>query len=110
MTSASLAAARNFYPRQLITITMNIALGLIVSTAKILLIPFKRMKTRSPPRPGKKKRPMQDDQNIGQLDGNDDPANLSSESEDENSFSASTQEPNADCGWYKKPMEKLGKA
>ena len=58
----------------------------------------------SPPR----KRKKAQDENIGQYDGNDDPNDWSSDSDDENPPPAPTTDP-ADCGWYKKPMPKIQK-
>ena len=111
MTNAIKVAANNFKTKELISKTLSKTLKLTRATLGLLFEPFKRMKIgrlkiRSARKnPGWKQKPR----NMGQYDGNDDPEEWSSDSEEENSISATTEDPNADSGWYKKPMKKYPK-
>ena len=115
MTNAVNMAARNFNTRQLTIKILSKTLRLVKITAELLMVPLKRMmpgrfKRRNihgepSPKPIPKPKPK----NMGQYDGNDDPGEWSSDNEEENNISATTEDPNPDCGWYKKPMEKYPK-
>ena len=102
-------AASNFNIRQLITKTLSTTLKLMRVTTELLMIPLKRMKIGRLKRRNVHKKPRPKPKNMGQYDGNDDSEDWSTDSEAENSFSATTEEPNVDCGWYKKLMEKQPK-
>ena len=111
MTNATKMAASNFSTKQLITKTLSKTLKLTRVTSELLMKPFKKMKIgrlsirNACKNPGWKQKPR----NMGQYDGNDDPEEWSTDSEEENSFTATTEDPNADSGWYKKPMKKYPK-
>ena len=109
MTNAIKMAASNFNIRQLITKTLSTTLKLMRVTTELLMIPLKRMKIGRLKRRNVHKKPRPKPKNMGQYDGNDDSEDWSTDSEAENSFSATTEEPNVDCGWYKKLMEKQSK-
>ena len=115
MTNATMVAARNFNSRQLITITLSKILKLVKSTVVLLMRPLGRMRlgrfTRGNMHRGKtpKPNPKPKPKNMGQYNGNDDPEEWSLDNEEENSFTATTEDPNPDCGWYKKPMKKYPK-
>ena len=109
MTNAIKMAASNFNIKQLITKNLSTTLKLMRVTAELLMKPFKRMKTGRLSRRNVRKNPRLKPKNMGQYDGNDDPEEWGTDSEEENSFTATTEDPNADCGWYKKPMEKYPK-
>ena len=111
MTNATKMAASNFSTKQLITTTLSNTLKLTRVTLELLINPFKKMKIgRLNIRSARKnQRWKQKPRNMGQYDGNDDPEEWSSDSEEENSFTATTEDPNADSGWYKKPMKNYPK-
>ena len=97
LTNATLTAATNyFYIKEHTTNILSILKTIIIKTVTLLIAPFRRMKFGkmggSPPRKKKKTQ----DENIGQYDGNDDPNDWSSDSDDENPPPAPTTEP-ADC-------------
>ena len=109
LTNAIFMAATNyFYTKEHINIALSILSTTIIKTVTLLITPFRRMKFGkmggSPP----KKRKKAQNENIGQYDGNDDPNDWSSDSEDENPPPTTTTDP-ADWGWYKKPMPKTQK-
>ena len=111
LTNAIKMAASNFNIRQQITNTISKTLNLIRATLELLFEPFKRMKIGRLNIKSARKNPRrkQKPRNMGQYDRNDDPEEWSSDSEEENSFSTTTEDPNADSGWYKKPMKKYPK-
>ena len=90
MTNATKMAASNFSTKQLITETLSKTLKLTRVTVELLIKPFKKMK-------------------IGRLNIRSDPEEWSSNSEEENSFTTTTEDLNANSGWYKKPMKKYPK-
>ena len=84
LTNAILTAATNyFYIKEHTTNALSTLTAAIKKSITILITPFRRMKFGkmggSPPR----KRKKAQDENIGQYDGNDDPNDWSSDSEDE---------------------------
>ena len=107
LTDATKMAAKNFNNKELLCKTLNKTLEAMKFILRLLLEPIRRMKIgrlkvkSARINQGKTHKPR----NIGQYDGNDDPAGWSSDSEEENSFTATTEDQNADCGWYKKPMK-----
>ena len=109
LTNAIFTAATNyFYIKEHTTNAISTLTTVIIKTVSLLKAPFRRMnfakRGRSPPRERKKAQ----DKNIGQYDGNDDPNDWSSYSDDENPPPAPTTYP-ADSGWFKIPMPETKK-
>lgn len=109
MTNAIITAAKNFSIEQTTTTILELSIGLMVTIGVYLLFPFRKMNIGRPKPPNKQEIPKSKHKYMGQLDGNDDLEYTSSENEDENSFTAHTEEREGNYGWIKKPTEKYPK-
>ena len=107
LTNAILMAATNyFYIKEHTTNALSTLTTAIIKTVTLLIAPFRRMKFGKMGGFMPRKRKNTQDKHIGQYDGNEDPNDWSSDSENETPPSTPTTDP-ADCGWYKKPMPKI---
>ena len=87
-------AANNFSIKGTMKSIMKITIGLLQATVKVLIIPFKKMTKQNLTRKELRRKNTERNSNIGQdLDDTD--------TDEENSFTASNGVDDGSCGWYK---------
>ena len=110
LTNALSTAATNyFYISQLVKLALNVGLKLTMKMITLLATPFRKMKIGTPGASPRYRKREKKDQNIGQVDGSDDPNDWSSDNDSQNTSTPDLGVQDAEYGWVKKPIPKQPK-